>query len=271
MDLSDYSRNLWSKLGFTGARGAMTEGAIGWGKFDPDQPLFNGIFEDKNAPQSPLFRFTVELGAGKGDQTVLTLANGKPMIIERIVGKGRALLYAVPVDPREGDFPFSGIFAPLLFRSVCYTSLGNLNQDNAIQTGNGFSPVVQIPTAVTATLTTPDQSKFELPPHPTAGGVEYRVEDVPLAGIYALTANGRTVAKFSANSPVAGSRLTRDEDGKLFAQAHVISQDKQEIAREINSARYGRELWLPIAVLFLLLLIAETLVGRTSRKEAING
>lgn len=267
-DLAGLGRGLWKQLGFAGARGVIQTGGIRWGKPDLEHPLFQGIFEEKGAPRSPQFTFCMDLVTAPGDQVVIPFDNGRPFLLERSAGRGRVLLFAAPIGIPAGDFSLSGIFAPLLHRSLIYAASRGGNGTDEWTTG-GFPQVnLPLPRADVARLILPDSSVSELLPRSTMGGVEYNIGEVSLPGIYELRASGASPALFAANITGGFSDLTRC-DVKALAdriKALIIIADGGQLAAEVRSARYGRELWRPLAAAFLLLLIAESVVGRSGKE-----
>lgn len=270
-DLAGLSRGLWGALGFAGARGTIEGGGVGWGKLDLQHPLFAGMFEKDGAPKSPSFDFLVDLAVGRGDQVVIPLSNGRPFLVERQIGRGRALLFAAPIGDSSQDFIYAGIFAPLVFRAAAYAPPAGREGFLAWETGQNQRVILPLPRAETARLELPNGDLIDLSPRPVVGGVEYEVTDVRLPGIYRLSALNRTAAVFAANTPTDQSNLVRcdleDLSGRLGG-AIIIDEDTEEIEQTIHSIRYGRELWRPITFAFILLLVSESLLGRAWRRES---
>ncbi len=268
-DLSNLSRGLWHGLGFAGARGTTVQGGISWGKIDFEHPLFTGMFEKKRAPKSPSFKFSVDLSVGSGDQVIIPLSDGRPFLMERKVGRGRALLYATPLELQTGDFIYAGIFAPLLFRSVSYVaSQGNGLMTN-LETGNNYPTVLPLTRTTNAQLIAPDESWYELLPRPVMGGIEYTLQHLDHPGIYEMMIDERVISKYSANVTTKFSELNRNEfpDNVGFREFVVVEEKAEQLAEIVNSARFGRELWQPIAICFILLLVAESIIGRAVKKK----
>ncbi|MCF7811258.1 BatA domain-containing protein [bacterium] len=272
-DLAGLSRGLWGRLGFSGARETISSGGIGWGKIDPSHPLFHGMFEEKGAPRSPVFNFAVDLATGKGDQIIIPLSNGRPFLIERQVGKGRALMFAVSPGPDGGDFAYSGIIAPLIFRAVAYAAQNYTESRYEWTTGNSSRILLSVPFTKIARLEQPDGNFIDLSPRPIINGVEYNVPMVELPGIYKLKIRDHLEAVFAGNIPSGLSSLERSDLEKLtdrLGNTTVVTADQDNLAESIQSIRFGRELWKFIAVLFLILLLAESLIGRTWKKESVE-
>jgi hypothetical protein len=269
-DLAGLSRGLWGKLGFSGAREIISSGGIGWGKLDSTHPLFHGMFEEKSAPRSPMFTFAVDLATGKGDHVIIPLSNGRPLLIERRVGKGRALMFAVSPGPDGGDFAYSGIIAPLIFRVVAYAAQGYNESNYEWTTGNASRVLLSVPYAETARLELPDGSFSDLSPRPIINGVEYNYSMVESPGIYKLKLRNRLEAIFAGNIPDRLSRLQRTDLKNLadrLGNTTIIAAEQEDLAESIKSIRFGLELWKFIAILFLILLVAESLIGRAWKKE----
>jgi len=268
-DLAGLGRGLWKQLGFAGARGVIQSGSLGWGKLDIGHPLFSGIFEEKGAPRSPQITFCLDLVTARGDAVVIPLDNGRPFLLERPVGRGRALLFAAPLGGQAGNFSFSGIFAPLMHRALIYAAAAGSAVDGEWQTGSRPRVLLPLPGAGSGRLTAPDSSSTELPPHQTAGGVEYDIGLVELPGIYELRTPDAAPLLFAANLPEGFSDLSRRsiQPAAEKMKATIIAGDDERLADAIRSARYGRELWRPLAAAFLLLLVAESVVGRGGRES----
>ncbi|MFH0765104.1 MAG: hypothetical protein V2A61_01650, partial [Calditrichota bacterium] len=291
-DLAGLSRGLGAKLGFSGAQDIVTSSGVNWGKMDLDHPLFEGMFEPGGAPRSPSFQRFVDLAVGKGDNVIIPFSDGKPGLIERRVGQGRALMFAVGLDPNDSDFLVSGIFAPLVFRAIVWASTNGeyseadwatgqsrlvaLPSDGLIVlSGAGVSPAIR--------LQMPDGSVKDLLPKPIRGGVEIETGLIETPGLYDLKSDGQAGtpaplkaggtpappvclgARFAANIVSAQSKLKRIElDQKYQRQAGiaaVLDAPETDLAPQIISARFGRELWRPIAAAFLGFLTAESLLG----------
>jgi len=272
-DLAGLSRRLWHKLGFAGARG-VTEGSNTiWGKIDLGHPLFSGVFDDDGNPRSPDFQFAIDLALGKDDQVIIPFSNGKPFLIERQAGNGIILMYTVPIGPETGNFIYTGIFAPLLLRSVGYAASCSGNADQEWQTGRSYRVILPLANVQTIQMTLPNGDKIELPPRPVVGGVEYDIGQIDLPGIYDFRIKDRISARYIANIPTDQSDLVRRELNEIIERlggASIIKPAESDIEEHIYSARFGRELWQPIALIFILLLLAESVLGRSWKKRQLT-
>ncbi len=269
-DLAGLSRGLWDKLGFSGAKGVIEGGSVSWGKLDLDHPLFTGMFEKNANPRSPHFSFALNLATGKDDQAIIPFSNGSPFLIERKVNNGRALLYSVSLKSSVSDFIFTGIFAPLIIRSAGYVSSSAGDRSFEWETGKNYDVVLPLTDVRTVSLIKPDRETIELSPRPIIGGVEYSIDEITLPGIYEFRRNDKTLARYAANVPIDQSELMRrdmDLVSERLSASEIFQPKDENISDRILSARFGTELWLPLALIFAILLLAESLLGKTWNKN----
>jgi len=269
-DLAGLSRGLWNKLGFSGAKGLNVGEPTGWGNIDLEHPIFNGVFDDKGAPRTPLFDFSVDLAVGKNDQIVIPLSSGKPFLMERQVSRGRVMMFSVPVDPSSSNFVYSGIFAPLLLRSLSYVASGTGNGSLEWETGKSYKVILPLSNAQNIQMSVPNGDQEELIPRPVVGGVEYEIGRIALPGIYDLKIGKRIIARYAANIPANQSDLKRrniDDIAERLENCAIISPENENLSETIKQARFGREIWSQIAAIFIALLAVESVLGRSGNRE----
>jgi len=266
---SELTRGLLSHLGFGAARG-ISKGGITWGALDIEHPIFNGVFEDGGSPKPPNLTFAFDFSQAPGDRVVIPLRSGSPFLVERQIGRGRALLFASPPQTVSGELIFSGIFAPLLLRSVAYSVSARAEAAETWETGFVAKPILTLPKAVELQLIGPNGDVTMLPPRPLLGGVEYDVGRITLPGIYDLRDGEHVIARFAANVPFRSSQLIRPSNARLtdqFSGAIILKGSGEEIATSIASYRFGSEFWRPIAFAFMLLLTTESILARPRKDE----
>jgi len=269
-DLATLSRDLWRKLGFAGAKGISKANSIGWGKFDLTHPIFAGVFEGKASPRSPVTTEYIEFATRKDDQVIIPFSNGKPFLMERRLGKGKVLMYSISLDPSGGNFIFSGIFAPILFRSISYAVSGSA--ENQPQWHTGVSHKIILPLVETDKLQMISPAKYssQVIHRPVMGGSEIITGVTNQPGIYTLSADAKVLAKIACNIPDVKYDLERTDIHDLvdrLGAVAVIDQAQKDLKADVYANRFGRELWRPIVVIFLLLLLSESIIGRELRRQ----
>lgn len=273
-DLPSLSRELWRKLGFAGAKGVSKSNSIGWGKLDLTHPMFGGVFEDKAAPRSPLVHEFIEMAVRKDDQVIIPFSNGKPFLMERRFGSGNVLLYSISLDPASSNFIYSGIFAPILLRSIGYVISNSDDNQPSWETGVSHKIILPVSETDKLQMILPDLSITQIIPRPILGGSEIITSITHQPGIYTIDTGEQVIAKFPCNIPDISYDLARTDIKTLsdrLGVSMVIEPSKDDIQELILANRFGRELWRPIVIIFLLLLLAESLIGRSWRKSESIG
>ena len=269
-DLANLSRGLWQKLGFAGAKGVSSDNVITWGKYDLKHPLFRGIFDKSGSPRSPLLNFVVDFAVNKSDHVIIPLANGNPFLIERSLGNGRALLYTTSLDPNAGDFVMTGIFAPLLVRSMAYTVSRSSADEKFFRAGDICCVILHRNDVSSLTVETPDDDLLDVMPTPVSGGVEYELGILQTPGIYEFRNGKDLVYNVAANSPLQQSDLWQRDLKELsdrIGGRAIINSSEEDLRSRIIKMRFGRELWAHFAGLFLILLLAESIIVRIWKKN----
>jgi hypothetical protein len=88
--------------------GAQTRLSIG--EVDATHPVLRGVDELRAAN---FFR-SVSIEPGEGDQVLMSLADGTPLLLERTMGSGRVLLFTSSLDRQWNDLPVQPAFVPLM-------------------------------------------------------------------------------------------------------------------------------------------------------------
>lgn len=268
-DLADLNRGVLSHMSLGVARGELV-GGVTWGKFDTQHTLFSDVFEKGGNPKAPTLTFAIDYQLEKGTNPIIPLSNGTAFLAERAVGKGRILLFASPPSPVAGDFVFAGIFAPLMYRAVAYSVTAGSESSLDWETGSYAHPILNIQPPVPLKMIEPDGDETIIPPRPLVGGAEYVVGKVMKPGTYTFKVGEDTKAVYAANVPQGISRLSRVDTEQIadsLGGGYTLKVDAGDLDRKVAEARFGRELWLPIAGAFLGLLVAEGVIGRGGKDE----
>jgi hypothetical protein len=124
--VDNWSGTLLPRLGLpaaTGMTGALGESGafVSFGTVDFDHPLFAGMFErgtEGRQPEveSPRLYSTVRMRGDEDARQVISTRAGDAFLLDAQVENGRVLVFAVSPDLRWSDFPFKGLFLPLVNR-----------------------------------------------------------------------------------------------------------------------------------------------------------
>jgi hypothetical protein len=190
-------------------------------------------------------------------RVLLAFDRAHPALIEA----PHALVFAAPLDPGSSDFAVSGAFLPLLHQAV--KVLGRGTAAPSLAPGDRYSAP-----AATGQWRIVDESGREIPSQLEARAGSPRLVSDPIerTGLYRVSLDGRPRTSFAVNPDPRESDLEPLPDAALTgafpAGRAQILRPGADLARRVREARYGRELWPEFLILALILLVAESILGR---------
>ena len=263
-----------------------TDGRDSWhiGFLDKTHPALAGLVEPASLYESVLVYKHMLLSRTEGDgvSVLARLDDGKALLAQRNVGKGKVLMLCTSGHVGWSNLPLRPIFLPLLAR-LCFEAAGARQQRHMLAAGaplllsleDATRPVgveVQLPGGETIRRTT--QAKQG------AKGQVFRYADTHQIGIYELRllegAPRRRIGYALNVDPDEASprRIGREDLRERFGRARLVFVDDPDaLAGVIRGLRKGTPLqdWFLIAVL-LGLMLETFLSNRLSRKrEADQG
>jgi hypothetical protein len=233
--------------------------------FDLDHPVLSGISREggfvKPESRSSIRMIPspdIDILARFDDGTVASGVTG--------CGKGTALVFAVSANPRDGDFPLSGIFSPLVIRAAQYLS-GTLYDSRVYEAGESVSENVGEVIGNTQVTVKPDGLPSVLVEVDTAAdGAEISTGAFTQPGFYSVFAGTNERARFCVNTPYSEIVYARAGEIKMSESYENISwkhiADTQNIADVVTNDRYGKELYAMFMIWAILLLCVEMAVSR---------
>ena len=212
----------------------------------PGQPLSTARFQSIRAFRS-----------AAGARSVLEFDRDHPALIEL----PHAFVFAAPLDPGTSDFPVSGAFLPLVHQVARVLARGTAA--SSLAPGDRYTAP-----ASTGSWRIEDAAGRELASQIATEGGATRLVSAPVErpGIYRVVKGGALRSTFAVNPDPRESDLTSRPEGDIaaaFPAGRVqVLRPGGDFARRVRDARYGRELWSWFLTLALLLLLAETVIGR---------
>ncbi len=267
------------ELNIAGKKDFAKKSPASFSSIDRSHPLFQGVFkgstDSRQVVESP-FIYTAypELGG----QRIIDMPGGS-FLSEKRLGTGRLIYCAVRPDIESGNFPVTGIFPTILYRSIVYLSASE-SLAGSIETGKPVS--ITIPKRFAAeqnlTIVDPYGNKFFQQPVALPGGSILTIDPVSLPGVYSIySSSGKCISLVASNLPPDESRLIPLEKKSVSSQIQSEYKNKQDIrfiddladvSQNIIRARLGTELWQLFIILALACAIAEMIVQKVSKKEA---
>jgi hypothetical protein len=177
-----------------------------------------------------------------------------------LVEAGRALVLTTPLDAARSDFALSGAFLPLVHQAARVLARGTAAP--SLHPGDSWSA------PASAEWRIEDEAGRDIPVSVETSGGATRAVSVPLerTGLYRAFAGPDLRASFAVNpDPVEGD-LAPLPDATLLAafpggRARLLRVG-DDLAARVREARFGRELWPEFVLIALLLLFAESVIGR---------
>ncbi|MGA2797486.1 MAG: BatA domain-containing protein [Thermoguttaceae bacterium] len=224
--------------------------------------------------RSPIFRYWELDKPHSGVGVVLSFSDGRPAVLERPVGSGRALTITTPVSDRPNQNPWN--LLPVSDEAWPFLILVNQMASYLVGSGNeqlnyfaGQTAVLQLdPETQRANylLTGPGDMSVPLSADPQHHRLVITATEQP--GNYRVQSGGREAGfdrPLSVNlapEQTQLQRLDKKELTQIFAPDKIrIAQTKQQIDRDISMGRVGRELFPPLILAVALFLALESLLA----------
>jgi len=263
-------------------------GFLSFSTVDYGHPIFEGMFlrepgKRGGAPaiESPRIRAAAGLRTGITGMAIVSMSDGRPFLCEYTAGNGRVLIFAVESEATWSDFPFKGVFAPLLHRSIMYLVSHHGNIDDATvgdrlrfpvrmtaeESGRGY--LVRSPSG--------DEERVQPEQHAGSGMTVFQTSPSRETGSYLLLpANGspdntEPMQAIAVNAAALESDLAQVEEEGLaaFWKRMGISAERvrrldapADLLRVVREARVGVELWAYFLALALACALIEMALGR---------
>lgn len=194
---------------------------------------------------------------------LVSMGPEQPFLLERSVGRGRVLVYAVSADRTWSDFPLSPYYLPLILRAMEYGA-GVAAFSPYLWSTSSLPLEEHLPGAgPDAVLLGPTGERVSLRSSVAEGRTGLHAEDLSLPGIYQLSLPDPPdpVAALAINLPRRESDLTpitpREIPRKLGVDAVRIATDRAGLLRAIEDHRIGRSYGEQVLWAVLLLIVLE--------------
>lgn len=243
---------------------------------DKNHPLFEGVFDDKPGSsqiESPKIFKSLPSESG----LALISIPGGAFLSESKIGSGKVLYFAVTPDTEWSNFPLTGVFPTLLYRSILYITS---SEDLSTNIKAGESLIYKIPAkhsnSGTFRIADPNSNEFFVQSIDLPQGKVLSLEKLIIPGIYTIfDEKDSYVAQIAVNPDETEFVLNQFDNDNLEEQLKdriteapiTIFESAQDISSGIKRVRTGTELWQIFILLALLSAIAEMIVQRVTKNE----
>ncbi|SRR5579883_381832 len=263
---------------------------LSFAQLEFSHPFFSGMFEQTPSNgslrgiQSPKIFESYDLASGVGIP-LIKLSNGSPFLVETKIGKGDALLFAVPPTMAYSDLPRKSIFLPLIRRAAAYTSSVRTTSDESLNAHYVTTEPLDIPLpesvgeqpGSTVLVKAPDGSSSRA--QIVAGADDkphLHVDEAKVAGNYWVYKDAEAqepLTAFAVNiqSDESDLRAASSAEMKKYLSARMsgpkpsiisLANNDRELAKTVEQSRYGVELWQSFLWAALVLAILELIIAR---------
>jgi hypothetical protein len=197
---------------------------------------------------------------GSEGRVLATFAPDLPALIER----ERMLVFTSDATGGWSDFPFSGSFLPFWLQSLAALAQGN--SPDLLPGERLDLPAPPGGAQAVWTLRSPTGQEIPLQARLASGSTRLLSPPLEDAGLYLVMASGRPLRAVAVNPDLRESDLARLTPAEVTARWRSLHPAVVPLAanaaRAVREGRYGREMWREFLALALLLLAAETILGR---------
>ncbi len=240
---------------------------------DKLHPIFQGVFkgttDSKGIVESPKIAKALPVNGG---QHIIDMQGGA-FLAESRIGEGKVLYCAVPPTITWSNFPFTGLYPTLVFRSVLYATMREALGTDVIAGNNG---TIVLPkrysTNGTFKITDPSNTESLREAAILPSGAVLNLGTLNSTGVYSVLApNGNVVSTISVNTPARESELTQFDKSAFLESLKAILQENtpienidnpRNVTQSVARARIGTELWKLFVILAVVCAIAEMFVAR---------
>ncbi len=247
---------------------------IVWDGFDYEHPIFNVYSSDKNDRSRPAIP-QIQLGWYRnigGGITLGSSADGAGLLVEST--KKPVIVYSSGFDFYSGDLPAHSFYLPFLVRSIEYLGSRDADIDLNGIVGEQFQWKLKQNINGDIVLVSPSGGVENLFTVNTSIGYAVRLAEYGPPGIYSLESGNSKLGLIAFNvDPVESEPETISPDNitaALGAKFKAIDPDS-DLGIVVKEARFGRELWKEFLILALILLILESILGKTSPPAKAEG
>lgn len=275
--------------GFSGST-ANQRPVASFDQVDLEHPLFEGVFDRQQGfrrqvtVEDPLLYYLMNYSpANATEHTLIELSNSFPFLQEIRFGSGAMFLVSVAPDLRWSDLPQRGLFIPLIYRCMYYLTSDDAGAGDVLEVGRpGEVRIAGLPETASVRVVSPGGEEFVPEQRNLLGAALLQIDETSeLPGIYDVMSGDELIRRLALNLDVDESdlqRLSTEEavsqlDGLAGSEVNVLdisgSGGVSRAIEALQEQRTGIELWNVFLLFALIFLVAEMLVAKQWRPEAV--
>lgn len=268
-----------SKLGLGGAdiKTFATKSEQKFSTIEKRHPLFDGVFKlndnDNQSIESPNI---IKILPPKSGNSIISIPSGN-FLTEHKIGDGKLLYISVAPNLQWGNFPITGIFPTIIYRSTVYLTSSQEKSNNYVA---GEPIVINIPLKYQSNIykiVEPNGNETFVNGINLPGNIVLNLPPFIQYGNYLIeNEDGKVIQMFSINPIRSESNLKLIEKDKLKKYlVNIFKNDDRikildnadDLELEMIRSATGTELWKLFLILAILMAIAEMFVQKIAKRE----
>ncbi len=235
---------------------------------DMGQPFFRDVFEQSTKNISMPYANAVISWVSNG-ATLLSFKNSRPFLTQANAGRGKAYLFASPLEQPFSDLAKNAIFVPIMYKIASQSKKGNNSLSYNFKEKSIRLKIVALKTKNPVfKLVKPNQ---ELIPSQRLLGDELFLdlpEQTLEAGYYDVVLDGKVITSVAFNYGKEESEMgfySTEELKNIFSKqknVQIYESASKEFVKDFKDKNIGVSLWKYFVVLALIFILAEILLIR---------
>ena len=197
-------------------------------------------------------------------ETHWALNNGDPLLLEFSKGSGTVFYFSTLLDLRWNDLPIRGMVVPLMYRLMVLTGTDEINTAAVLINESKWIAVEESKLRNKWEVVSPSGKTEMIVPEYDREGITISVTDE--LGIYQVYSNGEFFTSFPTRlhyQEYIQPRIGQKDIESILPKNQtrwLTIQDK--FAAVFSETRQGKSLWKLFLLAAIILLLAETIIGR---------
>lgn len=212
------------------------------------------------------FRFAAS-PSGENQSALLSLTNGEPLAVEKLIGRGRVIVQGVPLRLQWSDLARSQAFVVIVQDWLNYLTEPRATRHN-LAPGDPISLHLSGNDVLEGTLRTPQGEDVELTADATSTGVAFRTSRTIQPGDYSLEV-GLTGDKipFHVHRDPRESNLTALSTSEIRLISDLSTLNKATANSTTRGSAPSDPIWPLLLMLLVGLILAELLLAGTMSRS----
>lgn len=235
-----------------------------------DHIIFEGLFEDRGKLNPIFFKGYYLLNISPESEPLILLQDGSPFLVIGHTQSGHSSFITVPLQLDWSNIVIKGFVVPLIYRLIYFSAIQNVRDRLNLIAGEPFSITYKhLTPPYHFFLQRPDGLIDKLNPVFKGNSIVLNINDNFRLGNYRVWHGDKLQTIYSVNHSPEESQLRffKEKDVSAVFQRATWINPEDNLAAEIASGRFGKELWPYLLGLIIILLIFEMILSYSGKAK----